>query len=43
MTEETGVKAKRNDLTLIRKTRSNSRDKITGKTNNVIRAVYAPL
>ncbi len=41
MTEETGVKAKRNDLTLIRKTRSNSRDKITGKTNNVIRAVYA--
>ena len=39
--EETGLKADKKDLTYITKIRKKSYDKLTGMTNNVIRAVYA--
>lgn len=39
--EEIGIKISKNDLTYITKIRKKSYDKITGMTNNVIRAVYA--
>ena len=39
--EETDIKVNKSDLTYITKIRKNSYDKITGMTNNVIRAVYA--
>ena len=38
--EETGIKANKSDLTYITEIRKKSYDKITGMTNNVIRAVY---
>lgn len=38
--EETGVVAKRDDLTLVKTVRSNTFDTTTNKTNNVIRAIY---
>lgn len=39
--EETGIQAIKENLEFIHMVRSNTHDAITGKTNNVLRAVYA--
>ncbi len=39
--EETGIKAEKNNLAFIQMIRNNAFDKVTNKTNNVIRAIYA--
>ncbi len=39
--EETGIKAAKDNLVFIQMVRSKTYDKITGMTNNVIRAIYA--
>lgn len=39
--EETGIQAEKNDIVFIQNIRSKSFDSVTGKINNVIRAVYA--
>ncbi|MEK7155624.1 MAG: NUDIX domain-containing protein [Patescibacteria group bacterium] len=39
--EETGIIAKKEDLTFLRETRTKHYDSITNTTNNVIRAIYA--
>ena len=41
MSEETGVRARKDDLKLITKLRKTAKDPVTKMTNNVIRAVYA--
>lgn len=38
--EETGLVINKNDLKLVKYTRSNHHDPVTGKTNNAIRAVF---
>jgi isopentenyldiphosphate isomerase len=43
MEEETGIKADLNDLHFLKKMRSRSVDKVTGKINNTIRVQYAYL
>lgn len=39
--EESGISADKNNLIFIKKTRSKSFDKITGRTNNTHRAIYS--
>lgn len=39
--EETGIKANKNDLIYLSKIRVNYYDKLTNKTNNTIRVIYA--
>lgn len=39
--EETGIKAAKDNLVFIQMVRSKTYDKVTGMTNNVIRAIYA--
>ncbi len=39
--EESGISVNKNDLVFIKKTRSKSFDKRTGKTNNTYRAIYS--
>lgn len=41
MEEETGVNASKDDLVFIQTTQRKTHDQITGKINNVIRAIYA--
>ena len=41
LAEETGIRAKENNLTFIEMMRSKTFDISTNKTNNVIRAIYA--
>ena len=41
LTEETGIRAEKNNLTFIQMVRSKTFDTATNKTNNVIRAIYA--
>ncbi len=41
LTEETGIKTEKNKIHFIQIIRSKNHDQTTGKTNNVIRAVYA--
>lgn len=39
--EETGVKARKDDLHLITKVRKKAKDPVTGMTNNALRTIYA--
>ena len=41
MKEETGINATKNNLIFIQMIRSKTYDKVTGMTNNVIRAIYS--